>query len=184
MSLIYHMIPRNFIGNILYPLNQLKTRLPEIYTVQAQKYVGREILMQRKIPLLDCLWNDVLHFSPVYPRKIRDALVSVEFQWNVRPWFAVNPINSGFCRENAVIFLNTPPDDPTQFGNFDFPEADFIPFSPEQLEKLVEMEVPSATLEYLQFAKNNGERPVLFNYVPHVFYQGAIDISDVEIVSL
>ncbi|MDJ0636266.1 MAG: hypothetical protein QNJ34_24005 [Xenococcaceae cyanobacterium MO_188.B29] len=184
MSVIYHMIPKNFTGNILYPLNQLKKHLPDIYTTQAQKYIGREVLMQCKVPLLNCLWNDVLHCSPLYPSKIRDALLDAGFKWNARPWFAINPVNSGFGAENAVIFLNTPPEDPTAFGNFDFPVTEFIPFSLGRLEKLAEMEVPSATLEYLRFAKNNGERPVLFNYVPHVFYRGAIDVSDVEVVSL
>ena len=181
---LYHMIPKNFTGNTLYPLNQLKTYLPDIYATQAQKYIGREVLMQCRVPLLDCLWNDVLHFSPVHPSKIRDALVSVGFKWNIRPWFAVNPINSGFGSENAVIFLNTPPEDPTAFGNFNFSKADFLFFSLEQLEKLAKMEVPEATLKYLRFAKNNDERPVLFNHVPHVFYRGTIDVSNVEVVNL
>ena len=184
MSIIYHMIPQNFMGNTLHPLNQLKTHLPDIYAAQARKYVGREVLMQRKVPLLDCLWNDVLHFSPMYPSKIRDALISVGFRWNTRPWFAVDPINSGFGSENAVIFLNTPPEDPTALGNFDFPKTDFISFSSKQLEKLAKMEVPGATLEYLRFAKNNGDRPVLFNYIPHILYRGAIDVSNVETVNL
>jgi hypothetical protein len=39
---------------------------------------------------------------------------------------------------------------------------------------LLKTEVAIATLEYLKFAKNNNERPVLFNYVPHVFYLGAV----------
>ena len=184
MSVIYHMITQNFKGNTLYPLNQLKTQFPEIYAAQAQKYIGREVLMQRQVPLLNCLWNDVLHFSPLHPSKIRAALVSVGFKWNIRPWFAIDPIVSGFCSENAVIFLNTPPEDPTELSNFDFPKSDFVYFSLEHLEKLTKMEVPSATLEYLRFAKNNNERPVLFNHVPHVFYRGAIDVSDVEIVRL
>ena len=184
MSVVYHMMPRDFTGNTLYPLNQLKIHLPDIYTAQARKYVGREVLMQRRVTLLDCLWNDVLHFSPLHPSKIRDALMSKGFEWNIRPWFAISPINSGFGSENAVIFLNTPPEDPTAFGNFDFPETDFIPFSSEQLEKLAKMEVPGATLEYLEFAQNNDERPVLFNYIPHILYRGAIDVSNVEIVNL
>lgn len=59
MSLVYHMAPRDFIGEVLYSLNALKTHLPEIYETQAQRYAGSEVLMQLKVPLLDCLWNDV-----------------------------------------------------------------------------------------------------------------------------
>lgn len=39
-------------------------------------------------------------------------------------------------------------------------------------------------LEYLEFTENNGQRPVLFGYIPHILYRGAIDVFDVEIVSL
>lgn len=46
------------------------------------------------------------------------------------------------------------------------------------------MEVPVATLEYLEFAKSNGERPVLFNHVPHIFYRGIIDISEVQAIGI
>lgn len=42
------------------------------------------------------------------------------------------------------------------------------------IRQLIETELAIATLEYLKFAKNNNERPVLFNYVPHVFYLGAV----------
>lgn len=177
MSFIYHIVPSNFTGNTLYPLNQLKIHLPEIYAEQVKKYTGREILTQYKIPLLNCLWNDVLHFSPVHPKQIRNAFVNVGFTWNPRSWFSLNPIHSGFNSENAVIFLSTP----RPFGNFNIPETDFIPFSQEQLKKV--MELPDTTLEYLKFAKNNRQRPFMFNHIPHILYLGIIDISYMEIIN-
>ncbi len=32
--------------------------------------------MEQRIPILNCLWNDVLHFSPVHPAKIKQAMTS------------------------------------------------------------------------------------------------------------
>ena len=180
MSRIYHMMPRNFTGDVLYSLNKLKTHLPEIYAAQAQKYSGREVLMQTKIPLLGCLWNDVLHFSSVHPSKIRDAFINAGFGWRARLWFAIEPSSSGFVQENAVIFLNTPSKNPTQLSDFNFPITEFMPFSPKQLGKLTEL--PEATSEYLKFAKEAGEQPFLFNYVPHILYRGEMNVSSVEIV--
>ncbi len=68
MIYLYHSVPKNLQGNILYPLNTLKEKHPEIYEQQVSKYVGREHMTQQRIPILDCLWNDVLHFSAVNPK--------------------------------------------------------------------------------------------------------------------
>lgn len=79
--LIYHMVPQNLTGEVLYPLNVLRTHLPEIYDAQVKKYSGREGVMAHKVPILECLWNDVLHFSPVHPSKIRDAIADAGWRW-------------------------------------------------------------------------------------------------------
>lgn len=60
---VYHLVPKNFVGNVLFSLNRLKDTLPETYATQVGKYAGREKILERRIPKLDCLWNDVLHCS-------------------------------------------------------------------------------------------------------------------------
>lgn len=70
---VYHFRPAGMSGEILMPLNVLKTELPTIYEEQVKKYKGREFLLQEKIPILDCLWNDVLHISPINPQLIIDT---------------------------------------------------------------------------------------------------------------
>lgn len=45
--------------------NVLKDTKPAIYTAQSKKYLGRERILGAKIPPLNCLWNDVLHFTAV-----------------------------------------------------------------------------------------------------------------------
>ena len=70
MAFIYHKVPADMSGNILYPLNVMEKINPEIYEKAVKKYEGREYLMREVIPWLNCLWNDVLHFSIVHPTKI------------------------------------------------------------------------------------------------------------------
>lgn len=76
---LYHKVPPDFVGPILYPLNRLKQRLPDVYARQVKKYQGREAVLKRRIPHLNCLWNDVLHFSPVHPTQCRAALQAAGF---------------------------------------------------------------------------------------------------------
>lgn len=62
---VYHFKRKNMVGSKLIPLNKLKNIYPDIYKEHVKKYVGREKLLTKNIPLLDCLWNDVLHLSPI-----------------------------------------------------------------------------------------------------------------------
>ncbi len=68
-------MPKNLQGNILYPLNAPKEKHPDIYEQQVSKYVGREHIKEQRITILDCLWNDVLYFSAVNPKEIKQALI-------------------------------------------------------------------------------------------------------------
>jgi hypothetical protein len=70
MHYIYHALPEQMIGNELIPLNQMRPSYPELSEKYLQKYKGREEILDRKIPLLDCLWNDVVQFLPVHPQKV------------------------------------------------------------------------------------------------------------------
>ena len=168
---VYHVIPPQFIGETLYPLNALKETLPDIYAQQVQKYRGREDLLQTRIPYLNCFWNDVLHFCPVHPAKIRDAITRVGFPWTMHDWFEVDPVAINFSPDNTVIY--THPARPE--GDFQKREEDFIPFGTEYLEML--NSIPQATHEYFNHAKAYEERPFLFNFVPHVLHLGTLDVT-------
>ncbi|MCJ8279910.1 MAG: hypothetical protein MJK14_08310 [Rivularia sp. ALOHA_DT_140] len=155
--------------------------MPEIYSAQIQKYLGREALMQRRIPILNCLWNDVLHFSTVHPNQIRNAFINLNLKWYSRNWFQINPLKIAFCTENTAIYINQRvPKKKGDLGNFSFTNIEYYPFSQELLDKLTEL--PAVNLEYLNFAKANRERPLLFQNVPHVLYYGSINLDDVEII--
>ena len=61
MPFVYHIRSADFRGTTLYPLNRLRDRYPDVYEAQRAKYRGREWLLEARVPLLDVLWNDVIH---------------------------------------------------------------------------------------------------------------------------
>ncbi len=91
---LYHRVPDPMFGEILYPLNRLAEINPALASAHAEKYRGRENLMAVRLAILDCLWNDALHLSPVHPAKIKTALLESgypEKELGLRRFFAVDP---------------------------------------------------------------------------------------------
>ena len=75
MQYLYHRVPDNIQGTIIYPGNMLVQQDPEMVYV-LEKYANRQNLVQSIIPGLDCLWNDVIFLSATHPEKVINALVS------------------------------------------------------------------------------------------------------------
>jgi len=176
MSYIYHLAPQDLRGTKLYPLNKLKTVFPELYEQHAQKYSWRKETMQGHIPILNCLWNDVLHFSPVHPSLVKSALQGAGFkvgQWRVFKFDArkLEP-------EKTVLYRYLHQDRRDKYtlpGNFE-------PFSTEQLSEINDLS--QRTKSYYRETFREGKRPLMFVGVPHVLYKGSLDISEVEILEL
>ncbi|MGF1569371.1 MAG: hypothetical protein ACFCVD_15100 [Nodosilinea sp.] len=177
VNYLYHRIPANLTGLELYPLNTLKQILPAIYAVHAAKYIGREILTQQIILPLGCLWNDVLHFSPVHPNLIYQGLVAAGFKSDSTQWFRADPIALNFNARNTVIYLNSPKD----YLDFSKPVDIFRPFNYASLAELSEL--PEATLTYYQMSQKAGKSPLLFHQIPHVLYRGSLHLNDLTVIS-
>jgi hypothetical protein len=173
---VYHWVPADLMGHILYPLNELKSVYPSLYVTKAAGYRNREAVMQARLPLLDCLWNDVLHFSPVHPSKIQQALAEAGFARKLRRYYEVDPLAKGFDATNTVIFLHGR----VKLENFQLEEADFRRFTPAELSSVGD--IPEATLAYYREMYEQGKRPLVYLYVPHVLYQGRLDIRDVRVI--
>lgn len=178
MTFIYHSVPHPLLGNILYPLNELHQHVPEAYTLQVKKYIGREELLKQIIPILNCLWNDVLQFSTVHPEQIRDELIQAGFNWLVRDWFVVEPSKVGITVNNTVIYY------PSQQkrGDFTIPVSDVQHFSLDILQKLNHL--PTATKVYYREAIAANECPLAFNFVPHVLYRGSICLDQIPTIAI
>lgn len=175
---LYHRVPADLCGHLLYPLNQLKHVYPSLYAAKVVNYQGREAVMQARLPLLNCLWNDVLHFSPVHPSKILTALAGVGFARKPRRYFEVDPLAHGFNATNAVIFFHQR----IQLEPFGLEAEDFMAFHPEGLRELGE--VPVATIAHYQAMFQQGKLPLIHLYAPHILYQGVLDTRGVRIIEV
>ncbi len=174
---LYHRAVPNLEGRILYPLNQLKNIYPNAYNEHVKKYIDREHLLETKIPILDCLWNDVLHLTAVSPidllnNLIKGGMKNKEIVW--KKWFKIpiSHLNSDktivclYRRDVALV------PDARDFYNFDSAKI-------EEYKK-----VPVETIEYYKDQFALGKRPLMFHLVPHILFKGTIDITDLEIVEI
>jgi hypothetical protein len=175
MTVVYHLAPKNLVGNTLQPMNALKESHPGIYAKYVQKYQGREQVIERKIPLLNCLWNDVLFFTSVHPRAIKEGFIAVGKQWKPQQWIEVDTVQSGFNAENTVIYVS---DMTRQKGDFTLNPEWFIAFAAEKL--ITTMELPEATLAYYREAAENQEPIFAWRGLPHIMHQGSIDLDAVK----
>ncbi len=163
-------------GNILYPLNSLKKIYPEIFVKHFSKYKGREIITKHRIPFLNCLWNDVLHFSAVNPKDIKQALIEAgrdaDFTWKC---YQVDP--EILSPENSIVYLYEHADAGGKLA-----ENNFTPFDPNDTVKYSQM--PLAAKDYYKEMISMGKPVLLFHRIPHILYKGNLDISDLKIITL
>lgn len=177
MALIYHAVPEQLEGPALRPLNALRSSNPDLYSKYLEKYRGREFVMQEKVFNLNCLWNDVLHFSPVHPTLVRKALADAGHKIKPRRWFVIDPERCGFTATNASIFKHSP----RELGDNEGIESEFVPFSVNSLSEYCS--IPEATIDYYQYCKQEGLSPLLFCWIPHVLFRGDIEIAALEIIT-
>jgi len=176
MNYLYHRVPKNVRGNILYPLNAIKEIHPEIYEQEVSKYNGREHIARQQIPVLNCLWNDVLHFSAVNPKEVKHALIEA----GKNPDFIMNCYQVDpklIAPENAIVYLYAHTDDKDKLN-----ENNFASFDPDEVAKFSPM--PQATKDFYKEMIRTGGRTFLFHRIPHILYRGTIDITDLPIVSV
>jgi hypothetical protein len=162
-------------GTILYPLNALKETHPEIYTEHVKKYEGREQLLRVTIPTLNCLWNDVLHFTAVSPQELKENLAKagIHYDFDIK-WFKI-PI-SMIQGENSIAF--TYRRDVSVEPNF----KDYEQFDPSRMDFY--KTVPAETIEYYREMNAQNKRPLLFHRVPHILYKGSVETKGLEIVAI
>jgi len=176
MQFLYHRVPSNMHGTVLYPLNELRDVAPVIAARQAAKYNDRPMLMRRRVPILDCLWNDVLHLSPVHPSIIKRELLAAGGSPPPRAWrcFVIDP--NGLDRARTTVFLATR----TRYAGDAFPLEEFVSFDPVNLERYAVF--PPTMREYFAEEVTAGRRPLLYTSIPHILYRGSIDTEGLTIV--
>lgn len=156
-------------GDTLYPLNDLREVDPDLHESGRQKYVGREKLLELRIPVLDALWNDALHLVPIHPSHL------------ARAWRAAGHASAAWERQ----FFEIPVERidahrAVWFGRGALPLDDVVPFDASRYRELTK--VPPAYDAYLRDAKEQARLPRPFAYVPHVLVAEPIDVTGLRLV--
>ncbi len=177
MHYLYHRKPKDLQGTTLYPLNALKDVFPDAYAFQAKKYAGREFIMQQRIPFLDCLWNDVLHFSAVHPQKILEALREAgdSLDGISHKFFEIDP--ELLEPEKTIVFLYDGLDRINKMK-----KENFASYDPTEVSKYDIL--PDETRRYYADMISQNKRPLSFHGVPHILYKGNLDIKKLNISTM
>lgn len=171
MSYLYHRVPANMSGTTLYPLNALRSVDPEAYEFHVQKYMGREKLMNERIPQLECLWNDVLFMSAVPPQDFCTAYHGAGFPRR-RPmhFYRIDP--QALDESNFMVLTRMGIDEPR--GYAPFKHADLPSYA----------SIPRETCAYWEGERiKKNDRPFLWMHIPHILYRGSINVTYLEIVA-
>lgn len=169
------MVPQDQIGTTLYPLNQLRDIDPQIYTQKASKYTGREHVMGRHIPILNCLWNDVLHLSPIPPHELKVALLEAGMEDRQFSYYQIDP--TSLASDKTVIYEHKTTD------RIVVPDvSEFVLYEIEKLPTLAH--IPAWTKQYYAEQYSVGQKPLRFLGIPHILYKGTIDTTALTIVTV
>lgn len=162
-------------GEVLYPLNVLKEKYPDLYAAKAAKYTGREQLMEQVIPTLNCLWNDVLHMTAVFPQVVKDALVEAGGSRDLKmACYKIDP--HLLDPEKTIVYLcSSSGVDKTKAENF-------VSFNPDEMGKYAFL--PQETKDYYKETYQKGSKPLVFRRVVHILYKGSIHTKDFPIVEV
>ena len=67
MAFVYHLCAPDFRGEVLYPLDSLRSAYPDIYLRERVKYEGRDSVLEYKVPFLDVTWGATVNLSALDP---------------------------------------------------------------------------------------------------------------------
>lgn len=161
------------IGSELLPLNQMPDSMSEIHDLHLSKYRGRENILSRKIPLLNCLWNDAVQFLPIDPQKIFELQLEMGLISEV-PHYVFYEIDIGLLNpKKTVVFFKDAPGEENATVEW-LIDVDFSKIQ----------EVPKATIDYYKTLVGTGELPFNYQFVPHILHMGTVDVSHSKIITL
>lgn len=176
---VYHFKPNGMTGDLLIPLNDLKATLPTTFDLQIKKYQGREELMKLEIPLLECLWNDVLHFSPINPQIILDTWRKEGLMDFAKPRLPleVYKVPTKLLKENKVVCF--------QSFNYDFNNKDpklrkFWKF--ESLNYQEQKAVEPKQVEIWKNDKNAGRHLMWYSHTMHILAKQELHVDACELI--
>ena len=189
MTTVWHGVPRDMIGETLFPLGQLNALDVGLYDEQRAKYAGREQVLDYRVPLLGCGFLDTIHCSSVHPHRIyqarRDAGFDVPARsaagWGIGLAFEI-PLERILVNPTLWYAWRTPwvngyPDEEVALAP---PSEEFEMFDPQRYWPLAD--VPDLHRAYLARRSADGRRALTFVHIPHVLVAGPIDVHGCRVV--
>ena len=169
----YHGIPEDMKGTKLIPLNKMLEVDSKLRDKYLEKYKGREEILGRKIPLLDCLWNDVVQLLPLHPRQLFGLQKELGLITEIPDYKYYQIDTSTLDPSQTVVYFKTAPGEENVTVKW---------LEDVQLEKL--QIIPEATRKYYESIVGTGEPVFNYQFVPHVIYRGTIDVSSAQVIHL
>ena len=169
----YHGIPEDMKGTELIPLNKMLEVDPELRAKYLEKYNGREEILKRKIPLLNCLWNDVVQLLPLHPRQLFELQKELDLIKEI-PDYRYYRINiDALDPLQTVVYFKTAPGEENVTVKW---------LRDVQLEEL--HGIPEATRKYYESMVGTDEPVFNYQFVPHIIYKGTVDVSSAQVINL
>ena len=187
MTYLYHLCAHDFQGTMLYPLNGLRDRFPNLYEREKKKYAGRESVLEYIVPGLTRAWADTVNLSALDPRYLvaERQKLGIPFSRLLERRLVCIPIERvtslpAVNYNSASHWINSSPG--TAGVPLTPPENEFSPFDASLYQEI--LEVPRLHREYLLRQKERGELALGFVFVPHVLVGAPIDIAGLELTDL
>lgn len=174
---LYHKVPDDLKGNIIYPLNELKNIHPDLYLYKAEKYKGREEVMNLIIEGLECKWNDVLFMTAVNPKELKEELIKAGMHPKEFKFFQIDPEKLDLSKTKVFLFKEG-----TSKKKPLMDKDEYADFKLEDLEK--HSIIPEKTKDYFKNQYENKNHPLMFAFIPHILHKGPIDISDFPVITV
>lgn len=174
-SFLYHMVPEDMRGDSLYPLNALKNEHPDLYVAKAAKYEDRRHIMEQFLPTLEAAWNDVLHFTAIDPKELKEALVEAGMEPKEMRFYQLDP--SLLDPKHTTVYLYQDKSNDSKMSPENFKEYD-----PQKLDEHATL--PEETKKYYKEMFAKGERPLMFVGVPHILHKGSVDVSNLPVITV
>lgn len=173
MTHFYHGIPEDMKGSELIPLNKMLKVDADLREKYLEKYKGREEILERKIPLLDCLWNDVVQLLPLHPRQLFELQKELGLITEIPDYkyFEIDPTTLDPMQ--TVIYFKTAPGEEHVSVKW---------LKDVNLDEL--QGIPEATRNYYESMIGTGEPVFNYQFVPHIIYKGTVDVSSSKAISL
>lgn len=173
MTYFYHGIPEDMKGRELIPLNKMLEVDPDLRAKYLEKYKGREEILERKIPLLDCLWNDVVQLLPLHPRQLFELQKELGLITEIPDYKYYQIDTSTLDPSQTVVYFKTAPGEENVTVKW---------LNDVQLEEL--QAIPEATRKYYESMVGTGEPVFNYQFVPHIIYKGTVNVSSAQVINL